>query len=535
MIQSRSASTGGSALEPLARIPWHPVVLAAAYVLNAYVAESVSPYAALRALAAAVLLAALLQLLGWSLLRDRRSGALLATATVAFVIFGRDVVLIATNSLRLVPGGLLAVLAVLVAAAVAVTILIAAQSLRRKDGVASWTRGLNAVAAVVMVVVLLRGAASGRIGETVADLTQGVSLADASNRSGADRSGPDIYVILLDGHPRADVLADQFGYDEGPFLAELASRGFEVARASHSNYMLTEPTLVSMFQMALLTDLPELGQLVDLGSGVWEARQLLSDNPVFRFLRGRGYVTVAFQLHTEAVSLRQADVFIDNSQLTEFEGELIAGTFLLDLIQGVAPDLLPSAQRARIDDAFDNLVNVAQDHSLGPRFVFGHVGAPHSPFVFGPNGEHLRVPEQRRKDDTAIGLGLTAAEFAERLAGQTAYVDSRTLETIDAILAASELPPVIIVMSDHGSRSQSIDPATATPDALRERFGTLFAAYTPGRADVFRQDETTAAVLVHLLNAYFEANLVEPAGGTFVSRGGQPFVLTRVAEPPGPN
>ena len=37
-------------------LPWHPIGFAAAYVLNAYVATSISPYAMLRGLFVAILL-----------------------------------------------------------------------------------------------------------------------------------------------------------------------------------------------------------------------------------------------------------------------------------------------------------------------------------------------------------------------------------------------------------------------------------------------------------------------------------------------
>ena len=54
---------------------------------------------------------------------------------------------------------------------------------------------------------------------------------------------PDIYVILLDGYPRADTLARLFDFDNGPFLAALEAKGFDVSAGSSSNYMYTELTL----------------------------------------------------------------------------------------------------------------------------------------------------------------------------------------------------------------------------------------------------------------------------------------------------
>jgi hypothetical protein len=90
-------------------------------------------------------------------------------------------------------------------------------------------------------------------------------------------------------------------------------------------------------------------------------------------------------------------------------------------------------------------------------------------------------------------------------------------------------------MSDHGPRSRPISPTTATAEVVRERFGTLFAAYTPGRSGVFPQDTTPAEILVDLFNAYFDAQLPQPGSGTFVSEGSRAFNVTRVPDPPPPD
>ena len=78
-------------------------------------------------------------------------------------------------------------------------------------------------------------------------LDQGRDLAAwlASPATDASREGPDIYAILLDGYPRADVLAHAFDIDNGPFVGALEERGFAVAGASHSDYIWTHTTVPS--------------------------------------------------------------------------------------------------------------------------------------------------------------------------------------------------------------------------------------------------------------------------------------------------
>jgi len=516
-------------------LPWHPIGFAAAYVLNAYVATSISPYAMLRGLFVAIAIAAVALGVASLGFRNVRVGAIVATAFVSFMVFGRELVQVVVNAVDLLPMWQMLPLGVAIAAVIGLALRLAMRSLRRPDGAARWTRSLNALALILLLVITVTGVAHGTPVDTIADLAQGVPLEDAPDRSDQAREGPDIYLILLDGHARQDVLADRYGYDDGPFLDALADRGFEIAGASHSNYLFTQLTLTSMFQMALLDDVPELEPVIAGTAGNATARHVLNQNPTFAFLRSHGYTTVSFSTPYEYVTVRQADVFIDGPQLTEFEWQLVASTFAPDVIERFAPTFFPDAQRARIHGAFDNVVAVARDRNLGPRFVFAHVLAPHTPLVFGPHGEPLDVPVLRRTEDTPSGLGLSEAEFIERSAGQTAYVDDRAIEAIDAILAASPQPPVIIVLSDHGPRSRPIDPATATKEVLRERFGTLFAAYTPGLRGVFPPDTTPAEVFVDLLNAYFDAQLPQPASGTFVSEGSHAFNVTRVPDPPPPD
>lgn len=515
-------------------IPLHHIGFAAAFVLSAYVANSVSPFAMFRGLAVAVATAGIVWALAWLALRNAQTAALVATAVVAFLVFGRELAQITSNILGLLPVWQLVILGAPLALALAVAARLAARSLRRPGGIGQWTSGLNALALVLTLLILATGVTNGTASQSLEDLQQGVSLDAAPDRADVSRQGPDIYVILLDGHARQDVLAQRYDYDLEPFLGGLEQRGFEVARASHSNYMFTQLTLTSMFHRALLP-VAALGTLVGGRPTNAAAREAVVRNPTFDFLRAHGYATVAFGTPYENIAMRQADVFVEGQPLNEFEQHLISSTFLLDMIRAAAPDLMPGAQRTAINAVFTNMPLVARDPDLGPRFVFAHVMAPHVPFVFGPHGEPVDIPVLRVFEQYAAGMGLSQAEFEKRFADQTEYADARTLEAIDAILAASSQRPIIIVMSDHGARSRTFDPTTATADDLRERFGTLFAAYTPGQSDVFPPDVTPAQIMVDLLNAYFGTDFPQPAQGTFASEISHPYDFTQVPEPPPPN
>ncbi len=69
-------------------------------------------------------------------------------------------------------------------------------------------------------------------------------------------------MILLDAFPGDRAATHATDYDADAFPAALTSRGFDVIRDSHSNYLETQLTLTSMFWMRHLVDIPALGRAV---------------------------------------------------------------------------------------------------------------------------------------------------------------------------------------------------------------------------------------------------------------------------------
>ena len=105
---------------------------------------------------------------------------------------------------------------------------------------------------------------------------------------------PDIYFIVLDGYARADMLAEHYGLDNGPFIRGLEQRGFQVAEASEANYTWTFLSFASTLNMDYLPAL--LGRKLDAsGCDREHAYRLLRDNRAAAFLRSRGYRYVHLQ------------------------------------------------------------------------------------------------------------------------------------------------------------------------------------------------------------------------------------------------
>jgi hypothetical protein len=516
-------------IRSVSKLPWHPVVFALAWVANAYVSASPSPFAAVRALLAVPAFAIGVIVLGRILLGSWLSAGFLATAIIAVTTIGREVTLAAAGVAALAWWEIFLVVSVLGALLAVAGYLIRRWHLRRRLSV-RLNRGYNLLAAALLIVVLVSAIGRGTL--SIGDLQEGVAVPAAPDRSEAVRQGPDIYVILLDGYPRADVLQETFGFDNAAFLDELARRGFEVSQASHSNYLFTQLTLTSLFHASLLGDVEPLAGVLNGDTPAQPtARRVLNGNPVFEFLRNRGYTVVTYAIPYEDPALRKADVLVQLGGLNEFERQLIGTTFVLDVLTMLDRETSAKNLRSQISESFAEIPVVAADRSLGPRFLFAHVMAPHTPFVFGPGGAPVTSGLPPRFVDRIGPHNLTREEFGRLLLGQIEYVNEEAIRAIDAITASSPTPPIVIVMSDHGPRGEGVDPATATDDELRTAFGTLFAASTPGFEDVFPDDVTPAQVMAYLLNVYFDAEMPIPASGTFASGGDAPFQLTEVRWP----
>ncbi len=155
----------------------------------------------------------------------------------------------------------------------------------------------------------------------------------------APASLPDVVLLLLDGYPRADVLQRRLGIDNSAFVDELADHGFDVATDSNSNYVFTALTLASMFQMRYLDDVAEVKHQVGTAAAGHDLlRHAALSGQAWQILRSAGYQIVTGPPGWEHVRLADvSDRVINDGQITEFERSLLEATWLLEVIDAVAP------------------------------------------------------------------------------------------------------------------------------------------------------------------------------------------------------
>ena len=463
----------------------YPILLAGTLVVELLNVSGVSPFAAVRAMVVALIVALLVAWAGRVFLRDRDRGGIVAALWVLTLLGGDD------------PRLALAILA-------ATALLLAERYLLPPERqMIPWARiglVLSRLVAVFALAVAIQAIQTGALAGSVRSVTHETPLRPAAAKAAPDSTDPDIYLILLDGHARSDVLADVFGRDGTAFTRALESDGFEVAPRSRSNYTQTGETLTSMFSQAQLQDVPRMADLLALDEdqppgGI--VRDVINDNATWTFLRDRGYEIDAVSSGFEQVVIREADRFVDTGQLNEFELAVLKRSIAGRLLDALAPDVASAQQRDRIRGAFDALATAPSWIGDGPQFVFVHVPSPHPPWVFEADGSPRTVSfRDVWLEESPDTTGLTVPQLKAGYADQVADVDRRMLEALpklDAAIAARGRPAVVIVFSDHGSW-------IGTDADMRLRFKNLLAVRSSERTVTFEPNLT----LVNLLPSLFE-------------------------------
>lgn len=257
---------------------------------------------------------------------------------------------------------------------------------------------------------------------------------------------PDIYYIILDGYNREDTL-NLLGYDNSPFLDSLRKMGFYVAECSQTNYKATALSLASTLNMDFLyAFIPNEGPLDDNGQAVYEA---LIQNRVRQELESLGYQIIFFQTGYQWNEWKDADMYLKPDEdiffapyLYPFEYIYVETTALKAAMDFGLLDFLEKGSVRhqqhynRVHFVLDTLPDLAA--LPGPKFVFAHILIPHDPHIFLPDGSINPDPDDYHYLD--VDGYINSIEF----------LNSRIEPIIKTIISDSEIPPVIVLQSDHG-------------------------------------------------------------------------------------
>ncbi len=370
---------------------------------------------------------------------------------------------------------------------------------KRKKKLVGVTVFLNRTALILVLIQLAVAATTifGRDNISKTDL-------ELSTEFTASENLPDIYYIILDGYGRADILKEQYNYDNSEFLNGLKELGFFIADSSYSNYCATVQSLASSLNFDYLHTLAKFDSEAFDRTPL---SKMMINNRLFPFLKKFGYKSVSFESGHTPAHLDKVDYYFHpGATLSEFQNILINTTPIFHLLNISRSQF--AMHRTRISYLIDKIPDL--NYISSPKIVFGHLISPHPPFVFGENGE----PKQRSwpfafsDGDHYTIQGGTKEEYISGYRGQLKYISKQILSMIKKIIANSENDPIIIIQGDHGPGSELFWQSLPNTN-IKERFSILNAYYLPGlkNKELLTADLSPVNSFRLILREYFRADL----------------------------
>ncbi len=314
---------------------------------------------------------------------------------------------------------------------------------------------------------------------------------------------PDIYLLLLEGYARCDVLLRVYGYNDLPVLESLQDRNMRVEVDAFSNYAWGMQSAMALLNMDYFESLAPADAPDDLEVGRFI--NLYHQNRFFQTLHSAGYEILAY---SPGVQVLEPGPLVDRCLTpprtpSEFEVVLLQSTAcrrfmeLITYAQGRDPRAWQLGfRRARVNHVFDTIGDVASEEHTRPRLVFAHLTMPDSPFMFGRKGEWAdhRIPSAPQ----------------ESYLSQLHHTSSMLLHAVEQVTSRSTRPAAIVLASAHGPRLHNAGEPTQ-PESLAEQFGILLCTHYPKGDPESQTPPATGVSLVntlrHTLNRALGANL----------------------------
>jgi hypothetical protein len=342
---------------------------------------------------------------------------------------------------------------------------------------------------------------------------------------------PNIFYIVLDEYAGPDILEEIYQYDNTEFINYLARTGFYVADKSMSNYSQTCLSLASSLNLTYLDDL--VAQVGVESRDYRAAASMIRDSTVVRFLKQYGYEIVAFSSGYSVTGISDADLYMaprGDLLLSEFDRALMDMTPLTFVLNALGLQSDPAdSKRERILYTFDHLVEVSEGE--GPLFVFAHIMAPHSPFVFGQHGQEIDASSEctwGRARGFICNQGSIEEEYLAHYTDQLTFINSRVEGTVDGILSRSARRPIILLQADTGPAAM-LDREDPDNTYLKERFSILNAYYLPNDGDVHLHDGITPVNSFRIVfNHYFGADYELLEDESYFSTATHPYKFINV-------
>jgi hypothetical protein len=280
---------------------------------------------------------------------------------------------------------------------------------------------------------------------------------------------PTVYLIVMDEYPGNESLQSVFGVNNQPFTNGLSAMGFTVLKNTHSNYSHTLLSIPSMFNGAYHINKKDESVYSEVNS--IRAFAQITQNRTIKTFSEIGY------------EFKNYSPFFVANQPAYYESDFIPSGIMLLLHSTLLYELkrsLPvffvkvlgkkriaqqyfSRQLEAKEKMFRNVLN--DTVSYKPAFFYLHAEIPHAPYLADSRGE-INLEYLLHKKNTAKSRNAYL-EYVN-------YCNVLLLKFINSLKKSSKGNAVILLMSDHGSKS------FMRTDQRLMSFNNLNAVYYPG-------------------------------------------------------
>jgi len=323
---------------------------------------------------------------------------------------------------------------------------------------------------------------------------------------------PNVYFIFLDAYAGESVLNSVHNFDNSEFLNQLKIKDFDIVEDANTNYPVTTEVMSSVLNMNYINHVGE--ELGKDSKNVHPLYDMIKNNEVMNNFKSLGYeIIVLGSSHKFSTDITIADEILCQSNdpiNSEFNINLIKTSILKPIYS-----MLFETHRDKILCALSELPNVHNKFEK-PIFVFSHLLIPHSPFIFGPNGE-VKLSKTVEVTDEWDGEGYV---------DQVRFVNKKMLEFLENIPLDDD-GPIIIMMGDHGTGSTG---HINSDSKLIERMKILNAIRLPGNNTDLPEGITPVNTFRLIFNQYFGGNYDLLENKSYLSQHGAPYNFTDVTD-----
>jgi hypothetical protein len=328
------------------------------------------------------------------------------------------------------------------------------------------------------------------------------------------QNNPNVYFLIFDSYVSNYVLKKYYNYNNDDFLFKLEKQGFSIDKKAVSNYSFTGASINSTLNMDYIHKKKEYvdayNQDTVIGKGY-------SENLVMKRFRTMGYKIITNK------GKWKSSVFKRNESL--FANDFVYLMIHITMLRIFEIELVLDRIRQKTIAELDYLKNY--NKSKEPTFMYVHVEAPHSPFVFKFDGSRPKYFESN----------FSKYEDKEKFINQLKYVSSQ-IKLIVGNIKKRDPTSIIILQSDHGfggneddiylNRNSEFAKANnrnkPPVDYLKKRFGILSAISYPKGAKP-PDNLTPVNLFRHIFNAFFDDEYLMLPNESYFATIKMPYVF----------